>query len=102
MNVRDDNEEDRYPQFLNPLPWEEEYIVGYRCSCLVKYIHPKEVIQQHYSNADKNIRLHNLTVVRQGAKLLRGKESVFVWVHHTTQSGEVVELHANLKYIKFG
>lgn len=78
---------------------EESRVAGGKCSCLAKFLHPKELVSQHYPNADKTFRLEDLNVVYQGVKNVQGKKSKIVWVEHILPSGESIELHANLKWI---
>lgn len=78
---------------------QQSRFAGGKCSCLAKFLHPKALVNQHYPNADKTLRLENLAVLREGRKMIRGKNSKFVWVEHILASGEIIELHANLKWI---
>lgn len=78
---------------------QQSRIAGGKCSCLARFLHPKAIINQHYPNADKTLRLQDLAVLRQGSKMIRGKNSKFVWVEHILPSGENIELHANIKWI---
>lgn len=90
-----------YRDFYDPNHWSIQAVNGSRCSCYAKFLYPKELVRQHYPNADKTLRFNDLLVLRQGVKLVCGKEKQFVWVAHTLESGEVIELHAHLKWIVF-
>ena len=90
-----------YRDFYDPNHWTISNVEGTRCTCLAKFLLPKAIIDEHYPNAPKKLRLNNLIVVRQAVKVVRGKECQFVWVQHQLPSGEPVLLHANLKWIVF-
>ena len=90
-----------YRDFYNPDSWTIENVRGARCACYAKFLHPKDLVREHYPDAAKSLRFEELVVLRQGVKVVRGKESQFVWVEHQLPSGETIELHANLKWIVF-
>jgi hypothetical protein len=71
-------------------------------SCLCRFLHPRQVIDTHFFNAEKNFCIENLRVCRREMKKIRGQDQMCLIVvsQDIRQDGEPVELHANESHFK--
>ena len=84
-------------------PQRKNHGKGMEVSCLIKFLHPSELIRKAFPNPMNQQQLENCTTLHQDVKKIRQKEQVSLIMTHNDfkdDDGELLELYAVKKHFK--
>ena len=84
-------------------PQRKNHGQGAQVSCLIKFLHPSELIRKAFHNQTNQQQLENCITLHQGVKKIKWKEQLSLVVTHNDfkdDDGELLELYAVKKHLK--
>ena len=84
-------------------PWRKNHGKGSQVSCLIKSLHPLELIRKAFPNPMNQQQLENCITLLQDVKKIKQKEQLSLIMTHNDfkdDDGEMLELYAVKKYFK--